>query len=509
MRWIELTESGTLDTYTPMINALVPFMNEKDSTDFERTLKKIREVLVTKPRVTWAMKWYRLGLAKKLLADNADPSLNKAYVGFLRQVPQTSDIDREVANFYPTFSSSYQFGHLLSLSSQEIKNYQFLNTPTNVLNALKAIEKKWIASRDSSVELQPDDEKIIDFGNGWAWFQLSRGSCRDEGNAMGHCGNVPSEKEGDTILSLRKKISSTNWSPHLTFILHENGYIGEMKGRGNEKPVERYHAMITALLEHPRIRGIVGGGYAPENNFKLTDLHPDEVARLREMKPGFYTARELLDMGKRKEALEVISAQIGDERAGEIQGFYDDTYVIVDSYRNLDSYISDNCYDYSRVFEEVEKEFGGLTLRNQNGEYIDGDALYEKFYADYHDKTFMENYYYFVDYALSEISVRFQDDDTVKVTIPLDDIPSGNDEEAYISPHESITTVRDYGGYSWSDIEGNFNGDEISEEILKCYFSSSRKKDASDLVSAIYAKYVDRLEGGGTEKHPDQGEFDF
>ena len=97
---------------------------------------------------------------------------------------------------------------------------------------------------------------------------------------MGHCGNAPRQHTDDVILSLRKVVVSGSDKyhiPHLTFILNGDGELTEMKGRANEKPAKKYHPYIIKLLLNDAIKGIKGGGYAPENNFSLHDL--DENVR--------------------------------------------------------------------------------------------------------------------------------------------------------------------------------------------------------------------------------------
>jgi hypothetical protein len=70
-----------------------------------------------------------------------------------------------------------------------------------------------------------------------------------------------------------------------TFILDADGQLGEMKGRGNDKPAARYHPYILALLRHDMIRGIKGGGYMPENNFSMSDFDPQTREQLIAKKP--------------------------------------------------------------------------------------------------------------------------------------------------------------------------------------------------------------------------------
>lgn len=122
----------------------------------------------------------------------------------------------------------------------------------------------------------PEDAKILhDFGDGFAWWDLGVPSCRDEGNAMGHCGNTAANN--GNVLSLRKRYRAegkTFYKPHLTFIQHDDGTLGEMKGEGNEKPGKEFHPHIKELLKKGYLPG--GGGHAPQNNFDISDLsHSD------------------------------------------------------------------------------------------------------------------------------------------------------------------------------------------------------------------------------------------
>jgi hypothetical protein len=110
---------------------------------------------------------------------------------------------------------------------------------------------------------------------------------------MGHCGNSPmAGRKGVSILSLRepKKMGpETYWYPHLTFILHgdgDNGTLGEMKGRNNDKPVPRYHPYIIAMLKDNRIKGIVGGGYLPSHNFSMEDLTEEQRKEIAKANPN-------------------------------------------------------------------------------------------------------------------------------------------------------------------------------------------------------------------------------
>lgn len=120
---------------------------------------------------------------------------------------------------------------------------------------------------------------LIDLGGGWKWVALDRGYCEREGKAAGHCGNIGAG-EYDNIYSLRDDRDQV----HLTFVSN-GGVLGEMKGRGNSKPSSRYHSAILKLLLSDNIGAIEGGGYAPENNFSLSDLSKSDQELVRSKKP--------------------------------------------------------------------------------------------------------------------------------------------------------------------------------------------------------------------------------
>jgi hypothetical protein len=127
------------------------------------------------------------------------------------------------------------------------------------------------------------------------WFNLGVGSCENEGKAMVHCGNVPTEVEGDEILSFRtehKINNKTYHEPHLTFI-YNNGFLGEMKGRGNDKPAKHYHREIANLLKDPRIKGVIGGGFKPESNFHFSDLSPELQQEVLQANPNLITSADI------------------------------------------------------------------------------------------------------------------------------------------------------------------------------------------------------------------------
>ena len=199
--------------------------------------------------------------------------------------------------------------HYLSLPIPEIQGTVFLRQqPAFLLNEFKGLEKEWRDRqshllrphpRDEGNESDEGDEIVLEFPDGWAWWRLGRSYCPDEAKAMGHCGNEAAgpDRPNDRILSLRHKVivgKETFWEPFLTFIWDDDGLLGEMKGRGNEKPAPRYHPYIVALLERKDlVFGIKGGGYMPESNFSLKDLPPEQRERVKKANRGLVSALEM------------------------------------------------------------------------------------------------------------------------------------------------------------------------------------------------------------------------
>jgi hypothetical protein len=244
--------------------------------EFEKNIDKIIFEAVTKLKkdnvIIYVLKRFRNFISK--IENKNDPAMLTIAVINVRRI---IDI----------------FEHYMSLPIPEIQNYNYSQaSDKNVLDEFKRFEDEWQKSRVGWIDITDELKEetitpIIKYPNGFAWFDLSKPYCNEEGNAMGHCGNTASYRNDDTVLSYRlvKKQGDKIMSrPSLTFILNGDGYLGEMKGRANEKPKEKYHAAIVDLLlskvkistrnndTQYRIKGLRGGGYEPENNFEITDL---------------------------------------------------------------------------------------------------------------------------------------------------------------------------------------------------------------------------------------------
>lgn len=287
-----------------MFNAyLALFEKGTDEYNMEETYVKqvvdnSRAIMKREDRIVWLLRWRRLKVAnqhyqrtqrhlrsmsssderqeseaKRLEAAEA---LQRAYARAVGIGGNTVEID-EALNLF-TLNNLDWFKHIFSVPAPAIHAVRFgRQRPWEISDELERLEKEW----------KSQNEEVIDhsvYGNGikeflriddeWSWYWLDQASCEHEARAMGHCGNG-NDSGSDRILSLRKHVRGNVYRPSLTFIIDDDGYLGEMKGRGNDKPSPKYHAAILALLNSDIVRGIKGGGYLPENNFSILDLGPE------------------------------------------------------------------------------------------------------------------------------------------------------------------------------------------------------------------------------------------
>lgn len=279
---------------------------------WDNVVQKIKPILKKEDRIMWYLRFYRQYLISQYLnKDIFDPVKIQKII---------SDYDRKVGFPYEkeaigAISIVNHLSHFLSLPIPEIQNYQFRNQPAHViLDEFEALEQEW-KKTVSSMFIDNDSEILIDFKDGWFWVNTKEASCSKEADAMGHCGNSPRSHTDDQLLSLRKgkEIGGDRyWEPHLTFILNDNGQLTEMKGKGNDKPSDRYHPMIIKLLLHPIVQGIVGGGYLPENNFSISDLSDDQARALVTQKPALANSSLMLEMNDHQ-ITEEIAAKVIEE----------------------------------------------------------------------------------------------------------------------------------------------------------------------------------------------------
>ena len=342
MRFRELLEG---QNYEMMFTSFVDLTHQGDYV--RRQLAEVRRFLKKDDRIVWFLRLFRIGLLarfeeswrQKLPSDIDETGLGKlsnVLKSYVFQYSQPSGLPTaavmeggiELAA-RPRWWLS-QLEHFLSLPIPEIQTHVFkYDNPMTLMNTFRAYEKKWQDSRQGLIPQQEAEEGaqvVLRFPNGYAWWLLDKAYCPLEAKAMGHCGNQPRAGSTDKILSLRKaekRGKQTFYVPYATFILHDGGKLGEMKGRFNSSPKNAFeegyapsdfHDEIFALLKLPMIKVIIGGGYMPEENFKVADLPPEQIEALGEVKPQMLPLKmQFKKHGLTPTLVEQIIAQGGDD----------------------------------------------------------------------------------------------------------------------------------------------------------------------------------------------------
>ena len=276
-------------------------VDPRAQNNIEAKINWARETLQREDRIIWYLRLVQAHFFG-LIIDNM-PEKAQAAQKKRAQIARKMGMDERQLAAAAADLSRFQTAitHHLSMPIMDIQRYQWGNqTPDKILADFEEIERQWAEDKKRSVR---DDGavKLIDFGNGTAWWDLERAYCPQEAACMGHCGNSPRQHTDDTLLSLRSELGPDPddgemiYSCHLTFVLDDDGMLGEMKGRGNDKPTERYHKYIIPLLRHERVEGIKGGGYMPENNFNMNDLDDETREELEAEKPGLANPMDVVE----------------------------------------------------------------------------------------------------------------------------------------------------------------------------------------------------------------------
>ena len=353
-----LTEGGKGGAgYLSMFNDFIADDDDaKTKQTIERYITWARKNLQKNDRIVWFLRWVRVELANRM--KHTDTAIEIQRLG-KRLGASFAQYDLVTINTLMT-----NLVHYLSMPIPQIQTIVWQKqSPRELLEQMDDVETDWKeanADKNNLLNYAEGQEPavIMSFPDGYKWFNLQRSSCSAEAKAMGHCGNASGR---GTILSLRR-LAKTNegqtyWYPVLTFILHSDGYLGEMKGRNNDKPIEKYHPYIIALLKnYDEIEGIRGGGYLPEHNFSMSDLEPDVAAELKKLKSGLADLDDIYKAeGMTPRLIKLINNRLP---SGLSVGNYDKDRksFIVESWENLDSFLRYGVYDDSveKILEIAE-----------------------------------------------------------------------------------------------------------------------------------------------------------
>lgn len=217
-------------------------------------------------------------------------------------------------NLYNTYTQSVKDW----LNSPEVRNSNIRN-----LTWKEAISKadEWHDSLGSGGALEGNiiggkDDIIHEFGDGFMWVLHKDYKCDASEKSMGHCGAATNNDM--FLLRLIKgneEFITGDWDPI-------DKYIIQLKGKGNNKPHEKYHKYILWLLvDWGNIDMLkTNEGYRPDTNFQLTDLSDENFNYILDKSPNLFDEStvknyfyNLYNSGDKNKLKEVITNFITDD----------------------------------------------------------------------------------------------------------------------------------------------------------------------------------------------------
>lgn len=335
--------------------------------DISNWIRTARQKLKKNDRIIWFLRnvrlWYVNVIREYDRSQEGREFVEKEIKRYNKKTKETRLSFHNLEEYtMPPSTIMSQLEHFLDRGIHAIDTHVFgWELPYQLFTEFDDIEEEWKKLRRRFIE-DNDEEEFLDVGDGFVWFDLERPYCKQEGDAMGHCGNV-SGGPGETILSLRQKqkiSGETWWKPVATFILHKNsGNLGQMKGYGNDKPSPKYHKYIVPLLLDRRIHGIQRGEYLPENDFSIDDLSPELQKKVLDKKP------ELADVSMNEEEFESrVEQYINDEEdnyiQSEVEYYENEVYDVGDIENSLYNLLEITYDDKYEEIVKIEKQPEGV-----------------------------------------------------------------------------------------------------------------------------------------------------
>lgn len=315
-----LDEAADVEAYLQGFEGLTFYKNNNNlQSKVRSTIEWAIRVLKKNSRIVWFMRWVKMYLLQQYanrdqhLKGNAGADDFKKYLRELDKfVKQGMDKGMVLASLTPPDRLMTELEHFYTDTLQrnipKLSEYEpGFSTPNKVLRDLENIEKE--ASKERSVvttyephryvtenEVKSKEgwRRVLIVEDGWDWWEIPSHSSRILSRIMsgaeggGHCGTCQNSRSTILVLAeLAEFEGEAAIIAHLSFELGPNGNLLQMKGYKNSKPEKRYHpAIVKLLIEYDDIKGVKGGTYKPETDFKLEDLSREQLEAVEDAKPG-------------------------------------------------------------------------------------------------------------------------------------------------------------------------------------------------------------------------------
>lgn len=227
----------------------------------------------------------KLKQLEKRLKDPILPNIPKDVLKLFKEEPDTP---YELFNKAEVYIEMYNvIKDYAERTNQNFQNNDFFPVYEEARDWHDALE-----ASGNVIQLEGDMEVIHKFDDGYYWVDNHDNNCSIEGDAMGHCGRT----NADTILSLR----SPDGEPHISVAFDYDGVYRQAKGKGNKKPVEKYHKYMHWLFLNDGKYQIkkYNPEYEASEDFQVYDLPENIKNKVLEKYPSIdpsHKLRQIMD----------------------------------------------------------------------------------------------------------------------------------------------------------------------------------------------------------------------
>jgi len=332
-------------------------------------------------------------------------------------------------------------------------------------------QKTMTKEKAALLEKQSPSEVFLNLQNGWRWVKIkdSYNRKRDEIEAklMGHCATP--EWDNSYLISLRDK-KHEPWITATIKPINEMIVLGQVKGRGDDKPSKKHYNQLLALFLVPEI--IMQKPF-DRNDWRLNDFEPQDKELIMARKPYFNNTKKLSEHFPIKPLVEVVAEHI---RSEYVDFYYDSGEIRI---------------HIGTIKEFIQKHFGRYSHIRQKYEY-EWPANY--LLEDYINIDYSTPNYEAADWFKDEL-IGTKNGDLIYKAI-LKEIE--NEDQEVENPSDYLENLK------WSF---HYGGD-LGQELYNAIDGSLRSSYESSLMNQLYREFQHFLEKIN-EKLPDRFTLTF
>lgn len=220
------------------------------------------------------------------------------------------------------YSDISEFHHFIQILGRpdmsHARNIDFnKGSMANLFSRLKRVTDEIMArtqkkERVRLLESQSPSEIFLELENGWKWVKIkdSYNRKRDdvEAQLMGHCATP--EWENSFLISLRDKNQEPWVTATIKEIAEEILILGQVKGRGNDKPPQKFIEQIYELYALPEIIAQKTDDY---KDWTVKDFSITQIETLKDDKPYFFDSKRVAEYFPMKKIIAIVKDMLREE----------------------------------------------------------------------------------------------------------------------------------------------------------------------------------------------------